>query len=199
MIVVAAGLSYASSSEANKSAVGNASNMAVEETAGFEKGNNFCEIIACIGEIKNDCEMKIEVMINPGPAVKSDIDESYVKQIRQAINITFLKDWQFESSKLTKPCLRKEDLISYKKYKGGEPDYDISHFVRLFSVSQKMRLEQNVKECDFTYDELFQMADGLVQQDKAQLCREAILVKSRVFKKIPLDTFIESPIIKKPY
>jgi len=88
---------------------------------------------------------------------------------------------------------------SILKYKGKEPDCDISHFATLFSVSMKMRLDQNVGECDFTYDELFQMAEGLVQQDKAKLGKETILVKRRGFKQLPVETFIESPIIKKPY
>jgi len=199
MVIVAVGLFYASSAEVNKSAVGSSSNTPAEKKEVFEKGNNSCEIIACIGEIKNDCEMKIEVMVNPGPAMKSDIDEGYIKEASKAITVKLLKDWPQEGSKLIKPCVGKDDLISYKKYKDREPDCDVTHFTHLFSVSKKMRLEQNVGECDFSYDELFQVAEGLVQQDKAQLGKETILVKSRIFKQLPFETFIESPIIKKPY
>lgn len=202
IVIVTIGFSYASASEVNKSAMGNASPTPIEKNIGFDKGNNACDIIACIGEIKDECDMKIEVMINPGPEPQSDIDESFIKKIRKAINIKFIKDWPFDSSKLAKPCLQKDDLISYKRYKVEGADHDIitlTHYFKIFSISQTMQLEQNVRECDFTYDELLQMAEGLVQQDKAQLGKETILVKSRRFQQVPIETFFESPIIKKPY
>ena len=54
-------------------------------------------------------------------------------------------------------------------------------------------------DCTITYDDQFQAAENLVRQDTAKLGSESILVKSRAFKQLPLETFIQSPIIKEPY
>lgn len=199
MVIVTVALSSDSSTEVNKSAVDSTSNTPEEKREGFDKENNFCEITACIEKIKNDCEMRITVMINPGPARESDIDESYIKVISKSITITLLKDWPTESSKVENPCLGKGGRVSYTKYKNQEPAHDVSHFVAIFGAQRKITLEQKIGECDFTYDELFQVAEGLVQQNKVQLGKETILVKWRGFQELPPATFIKSPIIQKPY
>ena len=196
IIIFTCSTSYGSSPEVSKSAPDNKANKLVDKKSGFEMGNNSCVISACLGKIKDKCEMNIETMINSGPSVKSDIDENYFKEIRKVIKITLLNDWPL-SSTATKSCLGKDDVLSYKIYKNNE--HEISHVPGLLRVPQKVKLEQHVGECDFTYDELFQMAEGLVWQDSAQLGKDAIMVKHRLFKQSPLEDFIESPIIKKPY
>ncbi len=193
VLIITSSISYSASSQINKSAT-----MSAENQSGFDKGNNSCDIIACIGEIKDACEMKIEVMVNPGPALKSNIDEKYSKELSKVINIKFLSDWP-DANSTKKPCLHKDDMTSYKIYKDKDQSYDVSHYSALFKVSKKMSLEQKVGDCSFTYDDLFQAAENLVRRDTAKLGTESLLVKSRSFIQMPLQTFIESTIVKEPY
>ena len=81
IIIFTCSTSYGSSPEVSKSAPDNKANKLVDKKSGFEMGNNSCVISACLGKIKDKCEMNIDTMINSGPSVKSDIDENYFKEI----------------------------------------------------------------------------------------------------------------------
>ena len=199
MVSIGAAIFYGTASASDSTKKGSEVKMPAEKKEVSAKEGNGCEILACIGEIKGDCEMSIGIMRNTDPAIQSDFDETHVQIIEKAVTVQFLKDWPPDSTTIKKPCFGKDDKVSYKKYKNKESEYHVSHFDASFAIPRKMTLDQKIGECDFTYGELLKAVEGLEHQDKAQLGKETILVKSREFKQLPDKAFFQGPIKREPY
>jgi len=166
---------------------------AAEKKGGINKTDNYCEITACIGEIKDECEMRIGVMKNYDATVQADNDDGYILKVDKAISVEFLKDWILKDS-LSLNRLGSGDKLFYRKYKEENTEYYARYSSNLLRVMRKIRLDEQAPGYKFTFRQIIHAAEALVQKDKTQLGQETLIVKKRVFQKVPLDPFFISPI-----
>ncbi len=161
-----------------------------------EGSGSYCEIIVCIGEIKDECEMRIGVMKNYEATIQTDNSKSYILEVEKAVSIKYLRDWMLKDA-LSLQRLGSGDELLYRKYKGENIEYYARYHSDLLLVTRKIRLDEQAPGYIFTYEQIFKAAEALVQKDRAQLGKETLLVKRRLFQKEPTDSFFISPIKQK--
>ena len=94
-----------------------------------------CEIIALVGQEQNKCIMKIKVKKDFESTTTSDTEaiiRGYYDKIETAMSITLSNECSFEDCMPTKKCLRKGDVIIYRKYENQQNAEDAFHYSKLF-------------------------------------------------------------------
>ena len=197
LIVLTSGvMSCASSSQSGRSKEGASSAIIEAKKEGMNTAHNYCEIIACIGEIKDECEMRIGIMDNYDETILQEGGGSYVLKIDKAISIEYLKDWMLKDS-LSLDRFKSGDKLLYRSYKEANTEYYARLHSSLLRVTRKIRLDEQAPGYKFTFRQIFQAAEALVHKNKAQLGAETFFAKRRAFQKAPSGSFFISPIRQK--
>jgi hypothetical protein len=193
IIIASVLISCASAFPPEKSKEGTSSTMTAEKKEETDKTNSYCEIIACVGEEKDECEMRIGVMKNYDATIQQEGGGSYVLRIDKAISIEYLHDWMLQDS-LSLARFKSGDKLFYRSYKQAHTDYYARFHSSLIRVTRTIRLDEQAPGYKFTFRQMFQAAEALVHKNKAQLGAETLFAKRRSFQKEPTDTFFKSPI-----
>jgi hypothetical protein len=170
-----------------------ASVAAPQPQPGDQEKNRYCEITVCINEIKDECEMKIGIMKNHDATVKTKNGADYILKVDMAMAIEFLKDWIMKDS-LTLNRLGGGDKLLYRTYAEESSEYYARHYSSLLRVMRKISVDEQAPGYKFSFRQLFQAAEAMLQKDKAQLGQETLMVKRRTFPESPVEPFFASPL-----
>jgi hypothetical protein len=193
LILLASSLiSCASVSLPGNSKEGTSSALIAEKREGIDTAN-YCEIIVCVGKIKDECEMRIGIMDNYDATIRQEDGGSYVLKIDKAILIEYLIDWMLQES-LSLNRFKSGDKLLYRKYKEASADYYARFHNSLLRVTRKIRLDEQAPGYKFTFGQIVQAAESLRHTNRTQLGTETLLVKRRTFQKAPSDSFFISSI-----
>ena len=166
---------------------------AQQQQSGDKEKNRYCEITVCINEIKNECEMRIGIMKHYDATVNTKTGGNYILKVDKAIAIEFLKDWILKDS-LTLNRLGGGDTLLYRTYAEESSEYYARHYSSLVRVMRKISLDEQAPGYKFSFRQLFQAAESMLQKDKAQLGQETLMVKRRTFPESPVEPFFVSPL-----
>jgi hypothetical protein len=166
---------------------------ATEQQSVNKEKNRYCEITACIGEIKDECEVRIGIMKNYDATVNTKDGGDYILKVDKAMAIEFLKDWILKGS-LTLNRLGAGDKLLYRTYAEENSDYYARHYSSLVRVMRKISVDEQAPGYKFSFRQLFAAAESMLQKDKVQLGQETLMVKKRIFPESPVDPFFASPI-----
>jgi hypothetical protein len=158
----------------------------------MDPANMYCEMIVCVGALKDECEMKIGVMKNYDAPVQREGGATVIK-IAEAISVAYVKDWMLQDS-LSLDRFKSGDTLLYRNYKEANPDYYARYQSSLLKVKRAIRLDEQAPGYKFTFRQLFASARALVRKNKTQLGAETLLVKRRSYSKRPSNPFFTSPI-----
>lgn len=193
IILVCTVMSCGSASLVNRSKEGASLAIPTEKKEGIDRTNSYCEIIACVGEIKDECEMRIGIMKNYDATIQKEKDGRYMLKVDKAISIEYLKDWRLQDS-LSLGRFGSGDKLLYRTYKGVSAEYYARYHSSLLKVTRKIRLDEDAPGYKFTFMQIFQAAETLAHKNKTQVGQETLFVKRRTFQKVPADSFFISPI-----
>jgi len=166
---------------------------ATEQQSGNKEKNRYCEITACIGEIKDECEVRIGIMKNYDATVKTKNGGDYILTVDKAISIEFLRDWFLKDS-VTLNRLGGGDKLLYRTYTEKDSEYYARYYSSLVRVMRRISLDDQAPGYKFSFRQLFHAAESMLQKDTVQLGRETLMVKKRIFPELPVDPFFVSPI-----
>jgi len=166
---------------------------APQQQPGDKEKNRYCEITVCINEIKDECEMRIGIMKHYDATVNTKTGGNYILKVDKAMAIEFLKDWILKDS-LTLNRLGGGDTLLYRTYAEESSEYYARHYSSLVRVMRKISLDEQAPGYKFSFRQLFQAAESMLQKDKAQLGQETLMVKRRTFPESPVEPFFVSPL-----
>lgn len=196
IILTSVSLSHGSSTGLSSPEEKVASDVQFEKSKQHGKIADVCEIMACIGKLKDVCAMEIAVMTYFKTADKRDaveIKKDDVAETEMGVVISMLEKWPVDNTSALGSCLDENEELAYRKYKEGDPGYEAWHWIVLFRRMRRVQLDEKDQSCEFTYGQLFQAAEALVKESKSQLGKETIFMKERVFNIASIDKFFPDP------
>jgi hypothetical protein len=112
------------------------------------------------------CEIKIRK--------KDDFEEPTphdALECERAINVEFLKGCFPSNAQCEKYNIYARDILVYKKYKEQSAKSLIQHIHPMYRRSWTAGLKTKLTNYAFTYEELFQATEELMERDKSQLAK----------------------------
>jgi hypothetical protein len=192
LILACAAISCAAASPSGKAGEAAESAPHAGNPAVMNPANMYCEMIVCVGELKDECEMRIGVMRNYDARVEREGGTTVIN-IAEAISVAYLKDWMLHDS-LSLDRFKSGDTLLYRHYKEENADYYARYQSSLLRISRAIRLDEQAPGYKFTFRQLFASARALVRKNKTHLGAETLLVKRRSYPTRPSDPFFTSPI-----